>query len=171
MCVRSVALCTCIGSYLVWHYIVYLKYFPIALNMFSCYASFFLNTVPQFHITSSTSTSITVQFQYTGPPPHGHEVVVENKDLNSVLSYSRYFQISILHAVISGLSPNTEYVLHIRTNGSHHAGNYGRWKSVEVKTHPAGVCMYAHHNMREHICHTCRCMQSCFAVSEVILNE
>jgi hypothetical protein len=62
---------------------------------------------------------------------------VQNKDLNSVLSYSSYFQISILHAVISGLSPNTEYVLHIRTNGSHHIGNYGRWKSVEVKTQPA----------------------------------
>jgi hypothetical protein len=97
---------------------------------------------PQFHINSSTSTSITVQFQYnyyTGPPPHGHEVVVQNKDLNSVLSYSSYFQISILHAVISGLSPNTEYVLHIRANGSHHAGNYGRWKSVEVKTQPADL--------------------------------
>ena len=98
-------------------------------------------SVPQFHINSSTSTSITVQFPYnyyTGPPPHGHEVVVENKDLNSVLSYSRYFQISILHAVISDLSPNTEYVLHIRANGSHHTGNYGRWKSVEVKTQPVG---------------------------------
>ena len=68
---------------------------------------------------------------------------MQNKDLNSVLSYSRYFQISTLHAVISGLSPNTEYVLHIRANGSHHAGNYGRWKSVEVKTQPVGKYIHA----------------------------
>ena len=99
------------------------------------------HSAPMFSVNSSTPTSITVHFQsgyYTGPPPHGHEIIVQNKDVNSVLSYSRYFEISILVAVLTGLTPNTEYVLHIRANGTHHAGNYGRWKTSEMKTPPTG---------------------------------
>ena len=101
----------------------------------------FSHSAPRFSVNGSTPTSITVHFQsgyYTGPPPHGHEIIVQNKDINSVLSYSRYFKISILVAVLTGLTPNTEYVLHIRANGTHHAGNYGRWKTSEMKTPPTG---------------------------------
>ena len=85
---------------------------------------------------------------------------MQKKDLTSVLSYSRYFQIFIHHAVISGLCPNTEYVLHIRATGSHHAGNYGRWKSVEVKTQLVGV--WLHDPLMYMNCHLYVHAQSCF---------